>query len=133
VAVVGVGIWAIVAANQTNDIDIATQLMDDFNDGWNTNDPEAIAAVFTEDGTFIDAGGRSPSGQDALMLHAKVYDDRVTGVERLEELTATGSGTFTAPVKFVAGGGTWVVICEIELDGDLASRIEQVEVIESGY
>jgi hypothetical protein len=106
---------------------VATQLLDDWNDGWNTNDPEAVAAVFTEDGTFIAPDGVSASGHDELMLNCELTCPGVTDAERTGELTATGDGTFTARHTFVSLGITWAVIWEIELDGDLASRIEAVE------
>jgi hypothetical protein len=61
-AVIGIGIWAIVAANQTDDIDVATDLVDDWTTAWNDDDPEAVAAVFTEDGIFIGIEGETVTG-----------------------------------------------------------------------
>jgi ketosteroid isomerase-like protein len=127
VAVIGVGIWAIVAANQTDDIDVATGLVDDWIAGWNANDPEAVAAVFTEDGTF---GGDDDAvtGRDQLMSHVVAWSSTVNNVERIGDLTATETGTFTFRYQAEIEGTLWdFTVVEIELDGDLASRIEFVE------
>jgi hypothetical protein len=112
VAVIGVGIWAVVAANQTSDIDVATDLVDDWIAGWNASDPEAIAAVFTED-----------AKEEAL---ASARDDAadLSNVERTGDLTASGAGTFTFPARFDWGGGSYAGVWEIELGGDLVSSIE---------
>ena len=126
-AVVGVGIWAIVAANQTDDIDVATDLVDDWIAGWNADDPEAIVAVFTEDGALIDSTGVSASGTDELPAYAEYWGIRVTDSERTGELTSTGDGTFSYPGRLVVGDVTHDTVIEIELDGDLASRIQVLE------
>jgi hypothetical protein len=131
-AMIGVGIWALIAANQTDDIDVATDLVDDWLAAWIVNDPEAVAAVFTEDGILIGSDGETATGRDEILSYTGSHSAVVLDAERTGDLTATEAGTFTFPMQFdwppapevIA---TWVGVVEIELDGDLASRIEWLE------
>lgn len=52
VIAVGFGIWAVVALTGQDGLEVATDRVDEWVAGWNANDPEAIAGVFTEDGTY---------------------------------------------------------------------------------
>jgi hypothetical protein len=133
-AMIGVGIWALIAANQTDDIDVATDLVDDWIAAWIVNDPEAVAAVFTEDGTYIGTDGDPAAGRDEILNYARSYVAVVLDAERTGDLTVTEAGTFTFPMQYdwppLAALGeiaTRVGVVEIELDGDLASRIEWLE------
>jgi hypothetical protein len=127
--VIGVGIWAIIAANQTSDIDVATELADEWNAGWNASDPEAVVAVFTEDGTFSGVLGETAFGRDQLMSHVVTCSPDVNNGERIGDLTATQTGTFTFRLQFETDDASYDCVTEIELDGDLASRIAFLECI----
>ncbi len=128
-AVIGVGIWAIIAANQNDDIDVATDLADAWNTAWNANDPEAVAAVFTEDGTFYGVLEETAIGRDQLMSHVVTYSPDVNNGERIGDLTATQTGTFSFRLQFETDDASYDCVTEIELDGDLASRIAFLECI----
>ncbi len=83
---------------QTVDIDVATDLLDDWIAAWSTNDAEVIVAVFTEDGTDIEPGGDTPTGTPALSDYIGTYMYCVSKVERTGELTETGTGVFASPL-----------------------------------
>ena len=131
-AMIGVGIWALIAANQTDDIDVATDLVDDWVAAWIVNDPEAVATLFTGDGTYIGSDGDTATGRGEILSYARSHIAVVLDAERTGDLTATEDGTFTFPMHYdrpAAPGeiAAWVGVVEIELDGDLASRIEFLE------
>jgi hypothetical protein len=126
-ALIGVGIWAIVAANQTDDIDVATDLADEWIAGWNASDPEAIVAVFTEDGTYW-IWGSVRSGRDEIRSNALYVGSITTNAARITELTSTEAGAFTFGIQWDVSARPWVSVVEIELDADLASRIDVLEL-----
>jgi ketosteroid isomerase-like protein len=128
VALIGFGTWVIVAANQPDDIDIATDVVDEWLAALDAYDPEAIVGVFTEDGRFIDGDGESWVGSDQIRAHAYHHARLITIAVRTGELAATEAGTFTFPMHGeTTESWQWDGVVEVELDGDLASRIEFLE------
>jgi hypothetical protein len=87
--------------------------------------------VFTEDGTFIDLLGVAVIGRDRLMGHVKAFSSDVSDSERIGDLTATETGTFTFRNQFRAGDQPFDCVTEIELDGHLASRIAFLECLDT--
>jgi hypothetical protein len=130
-ALIGIGIWAIIAANQTDDIDVATDLADEWNAAWNANDPEAVAAVFTEDGTFSGVSGETAIGRDRLTGHVVTFSPDVNNGERIGDVTAAEAGTFTFRLQFTIDDEPFDCRTEIELEGHLASRIAIVECLDT--
>ena len=109
----GIATWAIFEANQKSDIEIATKLVDDWHAGWNASEPEAIAAVYADD------------VREAELVEAQANATSISNVQRTSELWATdGERTFRWTAQFDLGGYTFAGEWEIELDGDLATRIE---------
>ena len=125
VGLIGLGVWAIVAADQRHDLATARQLTDEFFAGWNDNDPEAVAAVFTEDGVFVDLeSGGVYAGRQAIRAYAADASWAVSEGRRVTEgvRTDTGSVVFATEARIV--GVLRAEDLEVELDGELASRIE---------
>ncbi len=58
----GLGAWFLIDATQETDLETATRLADEWVAGWNNNDPDAIAALFTEDGEYGFAPGPGDTG-----------------------------------------------------------------------
>lgn len=137
IAVVAVGAWAIYDANQGDDAGLAraTEIMDEWNAAWNNNDHHAAAALVTEDAAYTLTVVNWPSTfEDAEMLRSRAAirvfvarnDVMVGRAERLGEGTKTASGMYVFPQRFGFNGVLQTGQIAIELDGELASRIEQV-------
>jgi len=135
---IALGTWAIIAANQTDDIDylaVATGLADTWLRGWDENDAEAVRSVFTDDAVYSDApftaGGTKTVEQTVADVGFR--GAMITNVSRIGEVAPTDHGTFIFVAEFDAHGDRYSGEVEIELDGGLASRIEwlSLEVIDS--
>jgi hypothetical protein len=135
---IAVGIWAIIEANQaddTGDLAVATELADTWMRGWDENDAEAVRSVFTEDAVYFDdvgfAGGRTWTVEETV-ADVGFRGSVITNVSRIGELTPTDHGTFIFVAEFDAQPRRYSGSIEIELEGDLASRIEwlNLEVID---
>ena len=124
VAIVGLSTWAVVALTGRDDLQVAAQRVDEWVVGWNDDDPQAIAAIFTQDGFYLDPLDRGGSSKDEILTFAQAYVAGVWNVRRTGEGTITESGTFIFPVSFDWASGTDSGEIEVELDGDLVSRLE---------
>ena len=127
-AIAGIA-WFAFGDDGTSDIDVATELADTWGRGWEENDPEAVGSVFTDDAIYSDnvEGFAFPGvwTKEETMQDVRNRGDAITETRRVSELTATDEGNFTWVGEFTAAGkGTYSGIVEIELDGNLASRIE---------
>lgn len=124
-AVLALGIWAVVAVTGQDDLEVATERADEWVAGWNTEDPEAIAAVFTQDGVYRDPLDRGGSSRDEILTFAREHVGGVFNAQRIGEGTITESNTFVFPIGFDWHSGTDESgEIEVELDGDLVSRLE---------
>ncbi len=122
---IGFGVWAIVAADHRHDLATARQITDDWFAGWNDNDPDAVAAVFTEDGAFVDLdNGDVYTGRQAIADYAAEASWAVSEGRRVTEGVRTDTGTIVFETEFKLVGATRDEDLEVELDGELASRIE---------
>ncbi len=135
---IAVGIWAIIEANQTDDTDnlaVATELADTWMRGWDENDAEAVRSVFADDAVYSDVGftrGGTKTVEETVR-DVGIRGPLITNVSRIGELTPTDEGTFIFVTELDAHGNRYSGEVEIELDGDLAARIEwlNLEVIDS--
>ena len=109
---------------------IATELADTWGRGWDENDAEAVGSVFTDDAVYIDEveGFSNPRTwtRAETMADVERRGTFITEVRRVGELTSTDRGTFTWVSEFTTSydGLRHSGVVEIELEGDLASRIE---------
>jgi len=111
---------------------VATELVDAWIRGWNDDDPEAISAVFADDGIYVDPYLFSRVSKEQMPEYASVTVAAITNVERVSDLNLTAAETYTWETEYdhesVAKG--WVrqkAMIEIELSGNRASRIEFLE------
>lgn len=115
VALIGGGIWAIVEANQPDDIEVATDLIDDWIAGWNASDIEAIVAVFTEDAS------------EHQLLPARWYATSRNNFVLTSDLLATEAAkTYRYTAEFEWSGHAWSGEWEVELEGDLIGRMDEI-------
>jgi hypothetical protein len=127
-AIAGVA-WIVVSDNGTSDIDVATELVDTWARGWVENDPDVVGSVFTDDAIYSDnvPGFHFPGvwTKEEHMRDVQNRGDAIRDTRRVSELTETDDGTFTFVMEFTVNTGVrHSGLVEIELDGDLASRIE---------
>jgi uncharacterized protein (TIGR02246 family) len=69
--------------------EIAHELIADFASAWNKHDMDALAILFHEDGTFVNAVGRYEKGREEIRqshaaIHANFYKDSVIRAEVLD-------------------------------------------------
>jgi len=124
VAALGFGTWAIIEATQDDDLAVATELADAWLQAWNDADSEAIMSIFTDDGVSTDTFGNvRTAGQEAIDVGLR--GQIVHNSTRIGDLTRTDEGTFTFEYEFDAYANRhYSATAEIELEGDLISRLE---------
>lgn len=117
-------------------VDTATGLADTWIQAWNETDPELMGSVFTADGVYDDGvvfeePGRTFTRDETIEM-VETVGSTVMDVRRVGELTETDDETFTFVCEFTVVGSPRSATVEIELEGDLASRIEFLssEVVE---
>ena len=118
-----VGCLAAASCGGGEPIETATQRVDEWVEGWNAEDPDAIVAIFTDDATYRDPYGRGGSDKDEIATFAQAWVGSAFNVRRTGSGIATEEGTFVFPVSFDWSGGTDAGEVEVELDGDLVSRL----------
>lgn len=101
---------------------IATAIADEWIVAWVASDIDAIAALFTVDGDFETPVGNH-HGQDSIRSVAESHAPLVSFEERLGDGVLTETGSFVFPMRFEFGGYMHVGEFEVEVSGDLASRI----------
>ena len=99
---------------------VATELADAWIAGWDVKDPEAVVAVFTEDAVYVDTNGAVYAGAEAIMRD--VRGGTPIAPARITNVTRWGDG-YRFGVRFGWSDRTWVQDVELQLDGELASRI----------
>lgn len=122
VIVVGFGTWAVISLTQPDDLTTATDLVDQWVDGWNAEDPDAIVAILTQDASYRDPNMQGGSDRDQIHAFAELWVGRVSNL-RHGAGRVTETGTFVFPFSFDYDTGSHAGEIEVELDGDLVSRI----------
>lgn len=127
-AIVGAGFLLgndTVEVMQTDELSFATQVVDSWIVAWQSDDGAAVAALFTEDGMFVDLGRGTLRGRDLIESDVAFRGPGTTNGQRTGELALTEEGTYVFPAQFdFDGEGPWVGEMEITLEGDLISRLE---------
>ncbi len=127
VAVVGVGVWSLAGGEDQDPQSIATELADTWVRAFDENDPDLAMSIFTNDGIYINEDGQTFVGEDIrgdVAFHAGM----MTNVERVDGEEKVSDDGYAFAAEFdVSGFGRLRTVFEIELDGDLASRLEILE------
>ena len=126
-AVGGVGLWL---AFTESEVEVAQGLADEFIAGWNADDGEAVAALFTEDGYTFDPGGGTISGREALARDVASRGAGTSDYERIGPVTETDAGTFLFTIEFRWGNATYTGEIEMMVEDGLIAwmRTEDWEV-----
>ena len=105
-------------------IDIATQLVDAWLAGWAAEDPDMVAAVFTDDGEYTNpTGSETFTGRDEIRAHATEYREFILNGRRIGDGVVTESGGFVFRIAFDAEAKSYEGESEVELRDDLIARM----------
>jgi hypothetical protein len=105
-------------------IDIATQLVDDWLAGWAAEDPDMVAAVFTDDGEYTNPTGTETfTGRDEIRAHATEYREFILNARRIGDGVVTENGGFVFRIDFDAEAKSYEGEIEVELRDDLIARM----------
>lgn len=117
------------APTATERLAVATDLVDTWSEGWENYDADVVTSVFADDGVYIIEGKTVTKD---LMKYEVWANPRLSNVDRVGELTPTGDETYTWVLTFDVNSSRirYQAPVEIELDGDLAARIEWLEDFE---
>ena len=103
---------------------LATQLVDDWLAGWAAEDPDMVAAVFTDDGEYTNPTGTETfTGHDEIRAHATEYREFILNGRRIGDGVATESGGFVFKIAFDAESKSYEGESEVELRDDLIARM----------
>jgi len=105
-------------------IDNATQLVDDWLAGWAAEDPDMVAAVFTDDGEYTNPTGTETfTGRDEIRAHATEYREFILNARRIGDGVVTENGGFVFRIDFDAETKSYEGEIEVELRDDLIARM----------
>jgi hypothetical protein len=119
-------VMALVVAGCSQDNDpaaTATEIADELIVAWIADDVDGVVDLFTADGIYRDPV-RTLEGQDSIRSFVEGMAPSVTFGERLGDGAPTESGSFVFPMRFEQEGDMYVGEFDVEVAGDLASRIE---------
>ena len=86
--------------------------MDSLYLAFETTDPNAAAAVFTEDGVYVDKNGGEWIGRSGIADYVEAVGPGISRCVRVGEVEARDDGSFTFPVEFTYHG--------VDYDGQVA-------------
>lgn len=131
IAVIGLGIWAIVAATQTDDLAAATELTDESLAAWVGGDPAALGSLFSDDGVYVSPppwGMGTFEGRAEIEAHAEQTMGNITNANRVGELIELDNGVYSGVAEFVASAAPFVGDFEVTMDDGLLKRFEWIRV-----
>ena len=129
VVAVAVGLWAAISSDEHDDQAVATELVDTWirsGNEWSGDEQDAeeqLRSVFTDDARFMLRAATVTVDQHLVAIAA----GWLTNAARVSELTPAGDGVFTFVIEVDRGGRRWTGELEVELDGDLISRVQELE------
>ena len=110
----------VATATADTELELATQLVDEWVAGWRMSDPDAVVAVFTGDAVADGLQGHEAIRADVEEQGSWATDERRTG-----DLVQTEPGIYVFPAAYDwTGHGEVTGEIEIELQDDLIARLE---------
>ena len=131
IAVIGLGIWAIVAATQTDDLAAATEKTDELMAAWAGDDPAAVSAVFVEDGVYVSPppwGFGTFEGREEIEAHAQEKMGAITSANDAGDLTEVGDRAYAGTTSFVTEAAPFVGDFEVTMEDGLIKQFEWLRV-----
>lgn len=111
----------------TPDIETATRLIEEWAAGWNNDDVDALAAVFSEEATYSGEGYHNFKwvGRDVIRSSALV--SAISDIAFTTPVAVSAGGVFTSAVEFLGAGDPFTADVEFEVGDDLITRMHQVD------
>lgn len=134
VAVAGVTVWSLAGGDDGDEdrLTVATELADRWDKGFEENDPDLVMSIFTRSGIFIDEDGQTFVGEE-IRGQVEILAPVITEGDRVEGLEMVEAGVYAWATEFdVAGFGRRRAVFEMELEGDLATRVETLQYGSAG-
>jgi len=131
IAVIGLGIWATVAATQTDDRAAATEKADEFMTAWAGDDPAAVSALFVEDGVYVSPppwGLGTFEGREDIEAHAQEKMGSITSANDVGDLAEARDGVYVGTTSFVASAAPFAGDFEVIVEDGLIKRFEWLRV-----
>jgi nuclear transport factor 2 (NTF2) superfamily protein len=91
-------------------------------DAWEANDPDAVAALFTEEATYTTRDGVA-SGRDAILIHTAGEAYAVSYADLVGSVIATDAGTYRFLQRYSVAGAPGLGEIEMRLDGPLIAEM----------
>jgi hypothetical protein len=107
----------------SDDLEIATDLVEQWTAAWNNRDRDALAAIFTEEAVVDYTGAHSrfgtSSGRDEIAANAVMISSNV----QYGDVTVAEDGSFACSGTYEGSGFKFASHLTFELDGDLISHL----------
>lgn len=122
------------ARTTTVDTAMATFLVDTFADGWNSDDPEAIVAVFADEFYFKGFGQYEPERTDAasMLSYAEALVPVHVRMERTSEVAPTHDGRLRFTTVLQGELPPSLITMELAIEGDKITYLKSVGWEEPG-
>jgi hypothetical protein len=117
------------------DTTAATLLVDEWIEGWNSDDPDAIVSVFADEFSFKGIGPYAPELTDeaAMNSYAESMVPLHIRIERSSEITPTPDGPLTLTVVIQSDELTpHLTSVELEIEGDKISFLKTLDLGKTG-
>ena len=112
------------ADDEPTDLETATELIDAWVAGWAAEEPDMIAAAFTDDGEYTNPTGTETfTGRDEIRAHATEYRQYIRNPRRIGDGVVTDNGGFVFRIDFDAEATSYEGEVEVELRDDLVGRM----------
>ena len=112
------------AQDGPTDLETATELMDAWVAGWAAQDPDMVAAIFTDDGEYTNPTGTETfTGIDEIRSHATEYLEFIRNPRRIGGGSVAENGRFVFRIDFDAEANSYDGEIEVELRDDLVARM----------
>ena len=111
-------------SSDSDELATATDLVDAWVAGWNAEDADRVAAVFTDDAQYTNPSGTETfSGRDEIRIHATEYREFIMNARRVGDGVATENEGFMFRIDFDAETKSYSGEIEVELRDDLVARM----------
>ena len=107
------------------------ELIDAHDQAWLDNDPEAVGALFTDEGAFVDLAGGETVGRENIIRYAEGHVELITESRPTGPVESQGNGTFHYPTHLVVAeirSGTYTGVVAVDVKDGLLARYDLSEV-----
>ena len=107
----------------TADVETATRLIEEWAAGWNNDDVNALAAVFTEEATCACEGCHTSKWVGREDIRSNVPVSTISDIAFTTPVAVSADGVFTSAVEFLWAGDPFTADVEFEVGDSLITRM----------